>query len=69
VGYHVELFRGSDRILARDRKQPVLELGTTWRYERKVVRLTPGTYRWYVWPVTKNGRAVQAIVQAKLEVP
>jgi hypothetical protein len=69
VGYHVELFRGSDRILARETKQPVLELGTTWRYEGKVVRLTPGTYRWYVWPVTKNGRAVQAIVQAKLEVP
>ena len=35
----------------------------------RTVRLTPGTYRWYVWPVTKSGRATQAVVQAKLTVP
>jgi hypothetical protein len=67
--YHIELFRGADRILAVDTTQPVLELGTTWRHQGKVVRLTPGAYRWYVWPVTKTGRAVQAVVQAKLEIP
>jgi hypothetical protein len=67
--YHIELFRGADRILAVDTTQPVLELGTTWRHQGKVVRLTPGAYRWYVWPVTKSGRAVQAVVQAKLEIP
>ncbi len=69
TGYHVELFRGADRVLAQETTEPVLELGSTWRYEGRTVRLTPGTYRWYVWPVTKSGRATQAVVQAKLTIP
>ena len=32
------------------------------------VKLTPGEYRWYVWPVTASGRGTQAVVQAKLTV-
>ena len=65
---HVELFRGNDRVLARDTKQPVLELAPTWRYQGHTVKLTPGEYRWYVWPVTASGRGTQAVVQAKLTV-
>lgn len=68
VGYHVELFRGNDRVLARDTKQPVLELAPSWRYQGRTVTLTPGEYRWYVWPVTAGGRGTQAVVQAKLTV-
>ena len=69
TGYHVELFRGADRVLAQETKEPVLELGSSWRYEGKTVQLSPGIYRWYVWPVTKSGRATQAVVQAKLTIP
>ena len=69
VSYHVELFRGADRVLVKETTEPILELGSTWRYEGKTVELTPGSYRWYVWPVTKSGRATQAVVQAKLDVP
>lgn len=69
TGYHVELFRGADRVLAQETKEPVLELGSSWRYQGKTVQLTPGTYRWYVWPVTKSGRATEAVVQAKLDIP
>ncbi|MCZ7588472.1 MAG: hypothetical protein M5U27_06350 [Gaiella sp.] len=68
IGYHVELFRGAERVLVRETKEPVLELGPTWRYQGRTVTLTPGAYRWYVWPVTKSGRATQAVVQAKLTV-
>ena len=68
VGYHVELFRGNDRVLARDTKAPVLELAPSWRYQGRTVTLTPGEYRWYVWPVTASGRGTQAVVQAKLSV-
>lgn len=68
VGYHVELFRGNDRVLARDTKEPVLELAPSWRYQGRTVTLTPGEYRWYVWPVTASGRGTQAVVQAKLTV-
>jgi hypothetical protein len=69
VSYHVELFRGADRVLAKETTEPILELGSTWRYDGKTVQLTPGSYRWYVWPVTKSGRATQAVVQAKLDIP
>jgi hypothetical protein len=69
VAYHVELFRGADQILARETTKPVLDLGESWRHEGRLVRLTPGTYRWYVWPVTSSGRAAQAVVQARLTVP
>jgi hypothetical protein len=69
VSYHVELFRGADRVLVKETTEPILELASTWRYEGKTVELTPGSYRWYVWPVTKSGRATQAVVQAKLDVP
>jgi hypothetical protein len=69
VSYHVELFRGAARVLAKETTEPILELGTTWRYEGKTVQLTPGSYRWYVWPVTTSGRATQAVVQAKLDIP
>ena len=68
VGYHVELFRGNDRVLAQDTKEPVLELAPSWRYQGRTVTLTPGEYRWYVWPVTAGGRGTQAVVQAKLTV-
>ena len=68
TGYHVELFRGADRVLAQDTKEPVLELGSTWRYQGREMHLTPGTYRWYVWPITQDGLASQAIVQARLPV-
>jgi hypothetical protein len=68
TGYHVELFRGAVRVLARETKQPVLALGRTWRYGGRTVSLTPGAYRWYVWAVTKRGRASAAVVQATLTV-
>jgi hypothetical protein len=68
VGYHVELFRGNDRVLAQDTKEPVLELAPSWRYQGRTVTLTPGEYRWYVWPVTASGRGTEAVVQAKLNV-
>lgn len=68
IGYHVELFKGDERVLVRETKKPMLELDPTWRYEGRTMTLTPGEYRWYVWPVTKSGRAAQAVVQAKLTV-
>ena len=55
--------------LLRETVRPTLELGTSWRHEGRVVRLTPGQYRWYVWPVTSGGRAAKAIVQARLAIP
>jgi hypothetical protein len=69
VGYRVELFRGDKQVLRATTKQPVFELAGRWRHQGRAERLSPGAYRWYVWPVFKSGPAAQAVVQARLEVP
>jgi hypothetical protein len=30
--------------------------------------LTPGTYRWNVWPITAGGQQSKAVVQAELVI-
>jgi hypothetical protein len=47
--YHVQLFRGSKRILAAWPAKPMLDLPTTWRWTGHRYKLGPGRYRWYVW--------------------
>jgi hypothetical protein len=69
ISYRVELFRGDEQILRATTKSPVYELSNEWRHGGRVERLTPGTYRWYVWPVNANGPAAAAVVQATLDVP
>jgi hypothetical protein len=69
VGYRVELFRGNQQVLRTTTKQPVYELPASWKHQGRAERLTPGAYRWYVWPVLKSGPSAQAVVQARLDVP
>jgi hypothetical protein len=47
--YHLQLFRGSKRILATWPPTRQLELQTTWKWLGHRYRLSPGRYRWYVW--------------------
>jgi len=47
--YHVQLFRGSKRVLAAWPGTHQLGLPVTWRWSGHRYRLTPGKYRWYVW--------------------
>jgi hypothetical protein len=47
--YHVQLFRGSKRILAVWPLTHQLELPSAWRWSGHRYRLSPGRYRWYVW--------------------
>jgi hypothetical protein len=47
--YHVQLFRGSKRILASWPATHQLGLPTVWRWSGHRYRLAPGRYRWYVW--------------------
>jgi hypothetical protein len=46
--YHVQL-RGGRRILAAWPAGPELALPPAWSRRGRRYRLTPGTYRWYVW--------------------
>ena len=69
IGYRIELFRGAKQVLEERTKVPVYELTGSWRHSGRTERLTPGSYRWYVWPVFSSGPAAKAVVQAQLSVP
>jgi hypothetical protein len=47
--YHVQLFRGSKRILAAWPLSHQLKLRSAWKWSGHRYRLAPGRYRWYVW--------------------
>jgi hypothetical protein len=67
-GYRFELFRADKRVFAADTAQPELTLPASWTIHGARETLSPGEYRWYVWPVVDGSRASEAIVQAKLAV-
>jgi hypothetical protein len=69
VGYRLELFRGDKQVLETQTKVAAYELASQWRHAGKTESLTPGGYRWYVWPIYSSGPAAQAVVQARLTVP
>ena len=69
VGYEVQLFRGSERVLVKVTRDPRLSLRAAWRYEGRIVVRENGTYRWYVWPLLPgNRRGAAAIVQARIVI-
>jgi hypothetical protein len=48
--YNVQLFRGKRKILSAWPRKPRFKLHSAWRYNGHWHRLSPDTYRWYVWP-------------------
>jgi hypothetical protein len=48
--YNVQLFRNGQKILTVWPTEPSFLLHRNWRFDGRAYRLTPGTYRWYVWP-------------------
>jgi hypothetical protein len=47
--YNVQVWRGG-RIFSAWPSRPSLRLKRSWTYKGRRYRLTPGRYRWYVWP-------------------
>jgi hypothetical protein len=47
--YNVQLIRGR-KVLSAWPTRPRLRLQRSWVYGGRRYRLTPGRYRWYVWP-------------------
>jgi hypothetical protein len=47
--YHVQLFRGKQRIFAAWPSGPSLQLPASWTWAGHRYRLAAGRYRWYVW--------------------
>jgi len=69
AGYRVAFFKPGGAILFRDTKTPQLTVPGTWRYQGKRETLSPGRYRWYVWPLDARGRpSTRAIVNSALVI-
>ena len=48
--YNVQLWRDGRKILSRWPTRTQLALRATWVYSGRTYRLSPGRYRWFVWP-------------------
>jgi len=70
AAYEFQLFRGAARIYRARVTAPRLVLPGQWRQGARSFRLTAGSYRWYVWPISARtgDQARVATVQATLVV-
>lgn len=66
--YQVEFFRGSRRVFAGKTTHAQLTLPARWKLEGRPWSLSPGTYRWYVWPIVAGLRSTTAVVRSNLVV-
>jgi hypothetical protein len=48
--YNVQVFKGRKKVLSIWPTTASLQLKPSWRYNGGKYTLTPGLYRWYVWP-------------------
>jgi large repetitive protein len=48
--YNVQIYRRGVKVFTGWPTRARLQLKTRWKLQGKVRKLTPGTYRWYVWP-------------------
>jgi hypothetical protein len=53
--YNIQLYRGSVKVLSSWPTRTRLQLRARWTYLSRKRKLSPGVYRWYVWP--GHGRA------------
>jgi hypothetical protein len=66
--YHIEFFKGSVPAFSANTTRPEVTVPAHWEDVRGTRSLSPGEYRWYVWPVVSGTRSSTAIVRAKLVV-
>jgi hypothetical protein len=57
--YNVQLIRGHRKILSVWPTQTHVRLGWRWLYRGHHYRLSPGIYRWFVWPGYRVGGGVR----------
>jgi hypothetical protein len=48
--YNVQLYRNGQKILSIWPRATSFHLQRSWKFGGRTYKLTPGTYRWYVWP-------------------
>jgi hypothetical protein len=55
--YNVQLFRGRVKVLSTWPTHTRFQLRARWTYMGRQRKLSPGVYRWYVWPAYGPARA------------
>jgi hypothetical protein len=60
--YNVQVFRGSRKVFSAWPTRTRLQLRAQWKYLGRQMRLTPGRYRWFVWPGYANPRRYGALL-------
>jgi hypothetical protein len=72
TGYTVEITRNGVSVYSAATSTPNVRVRDPWRYHGRTMTLSPGTYRWYVWPIVRSGSATRkrpaAVVASKLEI-
>ena len=48
--YNLQLFRGQKKVLSSWPTNPSVSLSGQWNWEGSKRKLSPGVYRWFVWP-------------------
>jgi hypothetical protein len=69
-GYEFQLFRERALVFRAIVTRSRLTVPGRWHSQGRRQQLDPGTYRWYVWPVSRSTgkRAAKAVVSAQLVV-
>jgi hypothetical protein len=68
--YEFQLFQGAERVFRARVDEARLELPGRWRQAGRPRALLPGSYRWYVWAISKrtNRQSAKPTVSAKLVI-
>ena len=48
--YNVQVYRNGQKIFTTWPRTTSFQLQRSWRFDSRTYELTPGSYRWYVWP-------------------
>ena len=70
AAYEFQLFQGGERVYRARVDDARLELPGRWRQAGRPHALLPGSYRWYVWTISKrtNRQSTKPTVSAKLVI-
>jgi hypothetical protein len=55
TGYTVEITRNGEAVYSATTSVPNVRVPGRWRRDGRSMTFSPGTYRWYVWPVFGSG--------------
>ena len=70
AAYEFQLFQGDERVFRARVNKARLDLPGRWRQGGRPHALLPGSYRWYVWTISKrtNRQSAKPTVSAKLVI-